>query len=174
LLVCVNCPPAQGRMRRVLPEGSCRNFRGRVRRGGRRTGARTQDDDVRYLALTQGRFAIVDARDYEWLSRHKWSAWRNDRRKHIWMHREIMQPSDEMVVDHVDGYFTSQIEAARAYDREARRRFGPFAWLNFPEELDAGSARATGHARPARNHAHAPKKKRGHLSRVTTLRCCTH
>lgn len=32
------------------------------------------------------------------------------------------------------GYFSSIEEAARAYDREAVRRFGEFAWLNFPEE----------------------------------------
>lgn len=31
------------------------------------------------------------------------------------------------------GYFDDEIEAAKAYDREALRRFGPFAWLNFPE-----------------------------------------
>ena len=33
------------------------------------------------------------------------------------------------------GYFRTELEAARAYDREAFRRFGEFAYLNFPEEI---------------------------------------
>ena len=34
------------------------------------------------------------------------------------------------------GYFDDEIEAARVYDREVLRRFGQFAWLNFPEVAD--------------------------------------
>ncbi len=34
------------------------------------------------------------------------------------------------------GYFDDETEAAKAYDREALRRFGQFAWLNFPEVTD--------------------------------------
>ena len=37
------------------------------------------------------------------------------------------------------GYYQDEIEAARAYDREALRRFGEYAWLNFPEEARRGS-----------------------------------
>jgi hypothetical protein len=33
------------------------------------------------------------------------------------------------------GNYQDEVEAARAYDREAYRRFGAFAWLNFPEEI---------------------------------------
>lgn len=32
------------------------------------------------------------------------------------------------------GCFTSDLDAARAYDQAAREHFGAFAWLNFPEE----------------------------------------
>jgi len=32
------------------------------------------------------------------------------------------------------GYYKTEIEAARAYDAEALKRFGQFAWLNFPNE----------------------------------------
>lgn len=33
------------------------------------------------------------------------------------------------------GYFTDEVEAARAYDRAARQRHGAFATLNFPDEV---------------------------------------
>jgi len=34
------------------------------------------------------------------------------------------------------GYFKSKEEAARVYDAAARKRYGEFAYLNFPEEKD--------------------------------------
>ena len=68
------------------------------------------NEDVRYIPLTRGLFAIVDREDYEWLSRHKWHATsgrpyacfcQNDRR--IYMHRLIMNPPEGLFVDHIDG-----------------------------------------------------------------------
>jgi len=32
------------------------------------------------------------------------------------------------------GYYKTELEAARAYDREAVQRFGQYAYLNFPHE----------------------------------------
>ena len=122
----------------------------------------------------------------------KMYAGRKEGGKTIYMHREIMQPPEGMMVDHIDGNsldnrranmrnctnqqnmqniaksprasgsfkgvyydkrrrtlyarichngeniylgtFTTEIEAARAYDRAAVERFGEFARPNFPEE----------------------------------------
>ncbi len=71
-------------------------------------------DEIRYIALTQGTFAIVDAADYEWLSQRKWhitkgrgrkcyAATYGKGRRTILMHRLIMDPPEGMVVDHIDG-----------------------------------------------------------------------
>jgi hypothetical protein len=61
--------------------------------------------DTRLMPLTQGKFAIVDAADFEWLSRWKWSFMKgshnrngyaargqhiNGKLVHVLMHREIL------------------------------------------------------------------------------------
>ena len=69
---------------------------------------------TREIDLTQGKKAIVDDEDYEWLSQWKWYyahtgyAVRNSPRvlgKHymIFMHREIMHTPQGMDTDHIDG-----------------------------------------------------------------------
>ena len=65
------------------------------------------------IELSQGKFAIVDDEDYEWINQYKWSALRgrstfyavrNEGRpqKRIYLHREIMNAPADMQVDHTD------------------------------------------------------------------------
>ena len=72
---------------------------------------------VRGIPLTQGKVAIVDADDYEWLSQYKWSAFRgrytfyaqrcariNGKKRIILMHRQILGLffGDKHVSDHIN------------------------------------------------------------------------
>jgi hypothetical protein len=70
----------------------------------------------RRIPLTQGKSAIVDADDYERLSKYKWNAQSsyrtfyarrkeevNGKRMMIAMHKEILKVADGMVVDHING-----------------------------------------------------------------------
>ena len=68
---------------------------------------------MKKIPLTQGKFAIVDDEDYEWLMQWKWSYHNGYARRQIWnggkpiriyMHRLIMGVTDpKLHVDHYDG-----------------------------------------------------------------------
>lgn len=113
LLACISHPDAPGRMREVTRLDTCRNFRAKARPAVRRKPPELPSDDIRYIPLTQGRFAIVDTADYAWLSQYKWClnstraggqyACRRVGRKQVSMHRLIMNAPKGMVVDHIDG-----------------------------------------------------------------------
>jgi hypothetical protein len=186
---CANHPESLGRMKECPPGRVCPNFRAQP--------PTPKGEMVKMIPLGGGVYAYVDAADYEWLSRWTWSlrggyAARLEKRKLIYMHREIMQPPEGMIVDHQNlskldntrvnlrvcthqenacnrskkrgtlsrfrgvnyskdcgkyradiyykgqnfflGYFTDEIEAARAHDRKAVELSPEFARLNFPEE----------------------------------------
>ena len=67
---------------------------------------------MKEIDLTQGKKAIVDDEDFEWLSQWKWcydgnyavrhSPTVNGKRRPIWMHREIMKTPEGMETDHRD------------------------------------------------------------------------
>jgi len=111
--MCANHPDTPGTLREVPLDGPCRNFKARPD-AGRIEPPPPPNDDVRYIPLTKKKFAIVDAADYEWLSKHKWYAQarrdgkgfyaaRNRGRQTVFMHREIMQTPEGKVVDHRNG-----------------------------------------------------------------------
>ncbi len=184
---CANHPQWPGQLHDV-PGVPCRNYRPKpVLPAG----------DVRLIPLGDGFYAYVDAADYDWLSRHTWHlnngyAARREKGRVIYMHRAIMQPPKDMLVDHFDGsktnncrvnlhvctpaenhrnqrkrhgarsryigvffskqhrkwfarcrtgahrywlgYFNTEVDAARAYDRMAVELFPELARVNFPEE----------------------------------------
>lgn len=111
-LVCVNRPDAPGEVVRVDPCACCRNFRARREPAVWTVPPKPRSRKVKHIGLTKGKYAIVDAADYKWLSRYKWTALvtggkvyaiRACKGKTILMHREIMKPARGLVVDHIDG-----------------------------------------------------------------------
>lgn len=71
------------------------------------------------IILTQGRVALVDDSDFEWLSQWKWHVFKGcsghvyaarngppdntGRRAHIFMHRVLVEPPAGLIVDHING-----------------------------------------------------------------------
>lgn len=71
---------------------------------------------MKKIPLTQGKFAIVDDKDYEMLSQHKWYAHKGGRTYYAYghtrdgtklhtviMHRAILRPRQGLQIDHCDG-----------------------------------------------------------------------
>lgn len=69
---------------------------------------------MRQISLTQGQFTTVDDADFETLSKFKWYYHQGravrkpraiERRRigFVWMHREIVKPTKNKVVDHING-----------------------------------------------------------------------
>jgi len=89
---------------------TCRNFR--VEKKILRPKVKQpENDEIRFIPLTQRKFAIVDAADYERLKKYKWYAskrkytsyaYRWENQKPIAMHREVINVPDGMLVDHID------------------------------------------------------------------------
>ncbi|MHC4889112.1 MAG: HNH endonuclease, partial [Planctomycetota bacterium] len=77
----------------------------------RRLGIKNEAEGYGLIPLTQGKFAIVDVEDYDWLIQYKWHACkckntfyagRVEGGKTIRMHREIMRAPKGLVCDHIN------------------------------------------------------------------------
>lgn len=111
LLVCMNCPERPGRMRVTDPSHCCRVFQKRRPRVHRKAPPEPLDDGIRHIPLTKGRYAIIDAADFDRVARFNWCAsvsgnrayaygWMNGRR--VSLHRFLANAPQGMVVDHID------------------------------------------------------------------------
>lgn len=71
---------------------------------------------MKSIPLTQGKIALVDDEDYEYLNQWKWQAYRskntwyaqrsykiNGRKKSVSMHRLLVSAKDDKLVDHING-----------------------------------------------------------------------
>ena len=119
LLLCTNHPNNPGELIEILPTETCRNFKKKSWRPPRPKHVASlpvptddqSDPTVRRIPLSNGLFAIVDAVDYEKVSKHKWYVRRCGHTayafcriggKLVFMHRMIMRPRKGYVVDHID------------------------------------------------------------------------
>jgi len=113
--ICANQPGSLGLLREVPHSGPCRNFQPKPA---------APAGEIKRIPLGEGQYALVDAADYEWLSRYTWRfyngyAARQQGRKTIYMHREIMQPPKGMIVDHVNHH---KLDNSRTNLRVCTRR----------------------------------------------------
>jgi len=111
VLVCTNKQDSNGRLFLLEMQGTCRNFRAE-KKILRPKVKQPENDEIRFIPLTQGKVTIVDAEDYKRLSKDKWYAantggkfyaCRSIKQRTISMHREIMGEPKGMFVDHIDG-----------------------------------------------------------------------
>jgi hypothetical protein len=112
LLICANAAEAPGELRGLSPSNVCPNFRAKRPTTVQTAPPPPSDGVTFHIPLTQGQYAMVDAEDYERVSRCKWCLSRTgnqlyaQRRCHgktIRMHQFLMNPPKGMVVDHIDG-----------------------------------------------------------------------
>lgn len=67
---------------------------------------------MKQIPLTQGKFAIIDDVDFEWVNKYKWyfnSGYActdkivNGKAIHLWMHKMIIKADVNQEVDHING-----------------------------------------------------------------------
>jgi len=110
-LICTHKADSEGNLYLTELKYWCRNFR-KQRKIDRPNVKQPENGQIRFIPLTKGQVAIVDAEDYEWLSKYKWHAvktgdkyyaYRSRNKRSLSMHRMIMNEPKGMIVDHKDG-----------------------------------------------------------------------
>jgi len=110
LPLCLNKHLDPANINLVTLTETCRNFK--PQRTPRRPVTQPADPSIRLIPLTRGRAAIVDAADYETLSKFKWYLSKNRSKeyaamiqgpKRLHMHRYIKNPPKGLIIDHIDG-----------------------------------------------------------------------
>jgi hypothetical protein len=106
--VCINRNGADGQLLLADQFCPCRNYLAKSA-VDRPTVVQPKNSQIRFIPLTQGKVAIVDAADYQWLSMYKWHAakyqngfYAGTKTRRIYMHRLIMNAPPDKVVDHID------------------------------------------------------------------------
>jgi len=111
VLICTNKEGSKGILFLAERQSTCRNFQREKETPNRPSVEQPEGGEIRFIPLTKGKVAIVDAEDYAWLSQYKWHAskkgynWyacRNYNRSIVCMHRVIMNAPKGMLVDHID------------------------------------------------------------------------
>jgi hypothetical protein len=110
VLICSRKKAARRQWQAVAADDSCDNFK-RAREILPPEHAAALAEGAKLIPLTQGKFAIVDAADYEWLSQYKWFvkkrkntsyAESKKKGKTVKMHRLITGAPPHLFVDHID------------------------------------------------------------------------
>lgn len=121
IVLCTNSPEKPGELVEKSPMLVCKNHKsGPLRLDP----PQPPNDQIRYIALTRGKFAIVDAEDYERFGRFKWFAsgpekypyavraiyFKGGEKITLYLHREIIIASGgeaakngRILVDHING-----------------------------------------------------------------------
>jgi hypothetical protein len=115
ILICYNKAGREGTFFVISPNENCTNFKPKGHLAGLILPT-LESDGAKLIPLTQGKFAIVDADDYDRLAKRKWRckqagntfyayAFRRNANKlaMLLMHRQITDAPKGMFVDHRDG-----------------------------------------------------------------------
>ena len=110
LLVCTR-GSGSAAMRVTDPADRCNRFRAKRRRAARTMPPEPPDESVRHIPLTRGKYAVIDAADYERVAQLTWYASIAGNRvyarssidgRSIFLHRFLTNAPKGMVVDHID------------------------------------------------------------------------
>jgi hypothetical protein len=133
IVLCTNRPDKPGELVETRPLLNCKNHKAPPAPVLRLDPPQPANDEVRYIALSKGKFAIVDKEDYEWLRKFKWFASGSEKYPYaaraiypqkgvkimLYMHRMIMNAPEGFVVDHING---NTLDNRRANLRLATKR----------------------------------------------------